>query len=78
MVEIWASAYKHGIERDDIHHAWRNQICYVELDYDGARQLLVIGPNRTGALLELVVLTDEPARIIHADRLRPKFHKFLR
>jgi len=30
-------------------------------------------------MLELVALpADEPTRIIHADRLRPKFYKYLR
>lgn len=53
-------------------HAWRNQLRYVELEYNGELQLLVIGPSRTGALLELVVSTDPPQRIIHADELRPK------
>ena len=77
MVEIWPSAHKHHIDPDDILHAWRNQIRYVELDYDGELQLLVIGPSRTGELLELVVPTGEPQRIIHADRLRPKFHSYL-
>jgi hypothetical protein len=77
MVAIRLSAYKHGIEGDDMLHAWRNQLRYVELEYNGELQLLVIGPSRTGALLELVVPTDEPQRIIHADRLRPKFHNYL-
>lgn len=77
MVEIWASAHKHHIEPEDMLHAWRNQLRYVELEYNGELQLLVIGPSRTGALLELVVPTDEPQRIIHADKLRPKFYKYL-
>lgn len=77
MIAVWPSAHKHGIEHDDILHAWRNQIRYIELEYNGDLQLLVIGPSRTGVLLELVVLTDEPQRIIHADRLRPKFHRYL-
>jgi hypothetical protein len=59
-------------------HAWRNQLCYVELDYDGEPQLLVIGPSQSGVLLELCVPIDPPQRIIHADRLRPKFYKYLR
>jgi hypothetical protein len=77
MVEIWTSADKHGIQRDAMCHAWRNQLRYVELEYNREPQLLVIGPSRPGALLELVVPTDEPQRIIHADRLRPKFYKYL-
>ena len=77
-MEVRESAHKHGIADADILHAWRNQLRYVELDYNGEPQLLVIGPSRTGALLELVVPTDELQRIIHADKLRPKFYKYLR
>ena len=58
-------------------HAWRNQLRYELLEYNGGLQLLVIGPDTSGALLELIVLSDEPQRIIHADKLRPKFYKYL-
>lgn len=58
-------------------HAWRNQLRYVLLEYQDELQYLAIGPDRTGALLELIVPTDEPARIIHADKLRPKFYTYL-
>jgi hypothetical protein len=51
----------------------------VEYDYDGDERLLVIGADRYGRMLELVAVpADEPTRIIHADRLRPKFYEFLR
>ena len=58
-------------------HAWRNQLRYVILESNGELQYLVIGPARNGAMLELVIPTDEPERIIHADKLRPKFYKYL-
>jgi hypothetical protein len=77
-VEIRASARKHGIKDEDMLHAWRNALRYVELEYNGEVQLLVIGPDRTGAPLELVVPTDPPQRIIHADELRDKFYKYLK
>ena len=76
-MEIWDSARKHDIEDDDMLHAWRNQLRYVLLGYNEDLRYLVIGPDRTGALLELIVPTDEPQRIIHADKLRPKFYKYL-
>jgi len=41
----------------------------------------VIGPDRAGRLLEVVVLDDDPgeeAVIIHAMALRPKFRNYLR
>lgn len=76
-MEITDCARKHGISDDDMLHAWRNQLRYVFLEYQGELQYLAIGPDRTGALLELIVPTDEPARIIYADKLRPKFYKYL-
>lgn len=39
----------------------------------------MIGPDISGAMLELVAVpADAPTRIIHADRLRPKFYDYLR
>jgi uncharacterized DUF497 family protein len=78
-VRISDSARKHGVDDEDIAHAWENAIRYVEYDYDGDERLLVIGADRHGRMLELVAVpADEPPRIIHADRLRPKFYEFLR
>ncbi|GAA5166767.1 hypothetical protein GCM10023341_25250 [Ornithinimicrobium tianjinense] len=51
----------------------------VEYEYLGEDRLLVIGPDRHGRLLELVAVpAHAPVRIIHADRLRPKFYDYLR
>ena len=51
----------------------------VEYDYDGEDRLLVIGPDLHGRMLELVAVpADQPTRIIHADRLRPKFYDYLK
>jgi hypothetical protein len=51
----------------------------VSQEYDAETRLLVLGPARDGALLELVAITaDHPPRIIHADRMRPKFLDLLR
>lgn len=51
----------------------------VEYEYDGQDRLLVIGADQHGRLLELVAVpAGEPTRIIHADRLRPKFYEYLR
>lgn len=78
-MEILASALKHGVAVEDIDHAWTNAIRYVEYEYHGQDRLLVIGPNRHGLMLELVAVpADIPLRIIHADRLRPKFFDYLR
>jgi uncharacterized DUF497 family protein len=78
-VEVRESAFKHGVDREDVLHAWSNAIRFVEYEYDGEDRLLVIGPDRHGLMLELVAVpTSAPTRIIHADRLRPKFYDYLR
>jgi hypothetical protein len=77
-VEIRASARKHGISDDAMLHAYRNALRYVELEHHGEVQLLVIGPDETGRLLELVIPTSDSPRIIHADVLRPTFYDYLR
>jgi hypothetical protein len=70
-------ARKHGVLDEDIEHAMRNPIRVVA----GAEKDLVIGADRSGRLLEVVVLDDnaddEPI-VIHAMPLRPKFHSYLR
>jgi hypothetical protein len=76
-VEIRQSAYSHGITDEEMLHAWRNALRYVELEHEGEEKLLVIGPAPDGRLLEVVLPLDEPQRIIHADNLRPKFYKYL-
>ena len=46
----------------------------VEVEQYGEERLIVIGPDRAGNWLELVAVPAEDAdRIIHAERLRPKF-----
>jgi uncharacterized DUF497 family protein len=78
-VEVTPSARKHEVEDADIQHAWRNAMRLVEYEYLGEDRLLVIGPDRHGRLLELVAVPAQaPVRIIHADRLRPKFYDYLR
>lgn len=49
-MEVRASARKHGINDDAMLHAYRNALRYVELEYHGEVQLLVIGPDQTGRL----------------------------
>jgi len=66
------------VEDADIQHAWPNVIRLVEYDYEGEERLLVIGADRHGRLLEVVVPAGTPTRIIHADLLCPKFYDYLR
>lgn len=78
-MEIRDSARKHGITDEEIEHAWLNAMRVVEYEYAGEDRLLVIGADQHGHLLELVAVpAGEPTRIIHADRLRPKFYDYLR
>ncbi|KAA0922041.1 MULTISPECIES: hypothetical protein [Nocardiaceae] len=78
-MDITDSAYKHGVVHADIMHAFDNQVRYIEYEYAGEDRVLLIGPDTAGRMLELVAVpVDEPNRIIHADKLRPKFYDYLR
>ncbi len=76
-MEIADSARKHGIFDEDMNHAVRNPVRLI----GGDGRTLVIGTDRAGRLLEVVVLDDDPDEesvIIHAMPLRPKFLPYLR
>ena len=78
-MEITTSARKHGLTDADILHAWENALRIIPEEYDYETRLLVLGPARNGALLELVVVeADQPNRVIHADRMRPALLDYLR
>lgn len=73
------SAFKHGIAAADVLHAYVNAVRLVEIEQYGEERLIIIGPDRAGNWLELVAMPAHDAdRIIHADRLRPKFYEFLK
>ncbi len=73
-MEVADNARKHGVADEDIEHAVRNAIrVFGQGDRD-----LYIGADRTGRLLEVVVLNDDGQPIaIHAMTLRPKFYEHL-
>lgn len=76
-VRIGEPARKHGLPDADILHAARHAIREIPNDDDDIP--MFIGPAQNGALLEIGVLgidSDDPV-IIHADKLRPKFYRFL-
>lgn len=78
-MRVTDSAFKHGIAEADILHAYANAVRLVEVEQYSEYRLFVIGPDRAGNWLELVAVpADEADRIIHADRLRPKFCEFLK
>ena len=73
-MEIVDSARKHGISDADMLHAAQNAIAEVG---QGDR-ILLIGAAHDGTLLEVVVLDpDTDPVLIHAMKLRPKFHRYL-
>lgn len=77
-MEIVRSARKHGIEDADILHAIDNVIRYREQTYDGEERVFLIGPDRAGRFLELILVpANEPLRVIHADLLQEKNYRFL-
>jgi hypothetical protein len=75
-MRIGEPARKHGIADADIWHAVRNAMRRVLLDDD---LVMLIGPASDGTLLEIGVLDieDDDPVVIHAQHLRPKFHRFL-
>jgi hypothetical protein len=59
-VEIHDTARRHGVADADIEHAYEQAVTWIELGDDPPRYL-VIGPDRAGNLLELVVIHTEGA-----------------
>lgn len=73
-MEIADAARKHGVTDLDIEHAVRNAIRVIS---QGERDLYM-GADRTGRLLEVVVLDDDGQLVvIHAMALRPQFYEQL-
>jgi hypothetical protein len=67
---ILASARKHGVEDDDILHAYRHPIRVFDLD----DLTMLIGPDRAARLLEIGVAHAESIDfVVHAMPARPKF-----
>jgi hypothetical protein len=77
-VEIHDSARKHGVVEADITHAVDNALAIEDVGEDPDRWL-VIGPDRAGNLLEVVILTTvEGNRLaIHAMPMRDRFRRLL-
>lgn len=77
VMEILRSAFRHGTPAEDIHHALRTSLVVEEIGEDPTR-FLVLGADRAGRLLELVVL-DRPQgpAVIHAMAMRAKYQGLL-
>jgi hypothetical protein len=76
-MEILRSAFRHGILAEDIDHVLRNALAVDEVGEDPTRYL-VLGPDRAGRLLEVVVM-DRPQgpAVIHAMGMRPTYRRLL-
>jgi hypothetical protein len=71
------SARRHGVGDEDIEHAYRQAVAWVELGEEPPRYL-VVGPDRSGNVLEVVViLVDAGVLAIHAMPLRPSTQREL-
>jgi hypothetical protein len=76
-VEVHDSARRHGIEDGDIVHAVDHALAVDDAGEDPDRYL-VLGADRAGNLLEVVVLVTDKVQIaIHAMPMRPKFRRLL-
>lgn len=77
-MEVHVSARKHGVADEDILHATDHALA-IEDAGDDPDRWLVIGPDRAGNLLEVVVMTTvEDAQLaIHAMPMRAKFRRLL-
>ncbi len=72
MVDIEASARKHGVSDDDMLHAFRHH--WRAFETDDPDVTMFIGPSTTSAPLEVGVVTDDDGvAIIHAMPARNKF-----
>jgi len=78
VVEVHDSARKHGVADEDIHHSIDHALIIEDAGEDPDRWL-VIGPDRAGNLLEVVVLmTVEATQLaIHAMPMRARFSRLL-
>jgi hypothetical protein len=76
-VDVLRSALRHRIGVEDIHHVLRSALVVEKIDEDPTRYL-VLGPDRAGNLLELVVL-DRPQgpAVMHAMPMRAKYEHLI-
>ena len=75
-VQVAESSFRHGVSEVDIRHAQNQAIRIFEyFDESDRQRILVVGPDRSGNLLELIatICSDQTMRIFHAMKLRPKF-----
>ena len=76
-MEILHSAFRLDVQADDMQHALNNALVIEEVADDPIRYL-VLGPDRSGNLLELVVM-DRPQgpAVIHAMPMTEQYRNLL-
>jgi hypothetical protein len=76
-VEILHSAFRHDVPADDMQHVLNNPLAIEEVADDPIRYL-VLGPDRSGNLLELAVM-DRPQgpAVIHAMPMTEQYRSLL-
>ena len=77
IVTVHRSALKHGSTVSDIMHVCNNPIVFLELEEGNRPKVLLIGADKSGNLLEviLLVLEQEQLLAVHAMKLRPSTRK---
>ncbi len=77
-MEIHSSARRHGVADEDVLHAIDHALAIEDAGEDPDRWLL-LGPDRSGNLLEVVVLIsgNDHQVALHAMAMRPKYQRLL-
>ncbi|MGH2915661.1 MAG: hypothetical protein ACRDMX_11815 [Solirubrobacteraceae bacterium] len=77
-MEVAESARRHGVADQDIVHAIDHALALEDAGEDPDRWL-VIGPDRAGNLLEVVVVitAEGPQMAIHAMAMRSQYRRLL-
>jgi hypothetical protein len=71
VVDIDASARKHGVAHEDMFHAVRHH--WRAFETNDPTVTMFIGPSLTAEPLEVGVVSDDGTAIIHAMKARDKF-----
>jgi hypothetical protein len=76
-VEIFESAWKHGIHDEEMLHAIDHSLALADL---GDGRTLHLGPDSAANLLEVIVQERRgaPPLVIHAMRMRSQYERYLR
>lgn len=79
-MEFHRSAAKHGIDVDDVLHAVTHALVVADLgDDESPLRTLVLGPDRSGNMIEVIVLHFDDGRemVIHAMPMRTRYSGLL-